>query len=97
MYHRVEEKISDLLKEKNISYLPYQFSLKEKKIISEEAKEIIRKYQPSGNLTKDKAIDLTVFKQKGYHKFIDPLLNQDQVNEILNYLERQKAYPQQSH
>lgn len=94
MYHRVEEKIIDLLKEKNISYLPYQFSLKEKKIISEEAKEIIRKYQPSGNLTKDKAIDLTVFKQKGYHKFIDPLLNQDQVNEILNYLERQKAYPQ---
>jgi hypothetical protein len=89
----VDDKIVNNLKERKISYEPYNYSLKEKKEISDELKKIIQENQPQGNLTEKNESNIDGLKESGYLKFKDKLLSSEQVDDILDYLKNKNGYP----
>ena len=95
-YSLIDDNINKFLSNNKIEYLPYKYSLKEKKVISDGIKKIINENLDIGNYILNDQIDNNLNKilnEKGCFLFEKPLLDDNQINDINNFLKNKKAHP----
>ena len=95
-YFSIDDQVAKYLLDNNIDYLPYKYSLEEKKDISDRIKKIINENINTKNYISNDHSDSNlnkILRDQGCFLFDKPLLDERQITDIHNFLKNKKAHP----